>query len=140
MLRLRYRKPYHIGGLFSTSTRPYWSLQSRSAEDVVAELRDAGVAATSFEADLRDASAIPALFDFAESALGPVEILVNNAAASDADTFVPERDSEKRQAVDGFGMSNISPEIIDQVFGINSRAPALMMAEFARRHVDRGAG
>ena len=41
------------------------------------------------EADLSDASNVPALFDAAEMQLGPVSILVNNASGWVGDTFIP---------------------------------------------------
>ena len=40
-------------------------------------------------ADLADPAAIAPLFDLIEAELGPVEVLVNNAAHSTIDTFVP---------------------------------------------------
>ncbi len=117
----------------------YRSLQKRSAEAIVAKLREDGAAAACIEADLRDVEAVPALFEHAESVLGPVEILINNAATSDADTFVPVSSEVERSAVDGFAMAPIDAESIDKVLGVNSRAPALLMAEMARRHAARGA-
>ena len=48
-----------------------------------------GVEAHAWEADLADVSSIPLLYDRAEHLLGPVEIVVNNAAAWEADTFIP---------------------------------------------------
>ncbi len=74
------------------------------------------------ECDLADPSTIGPLFDAVESELGPVEILVHNAAASEHDTF-----------------ASVSAELHDQHFAVNSRATALLIAEFARRHKERGA-
>jgi len=45
----------------------------------------------SLECDLADASQIPVLFDRVETELGPVEILVHNAAASENDSFTPTK-------------------------------------------------
>ena len=51
------------------------------AEKVAAEIRDShGVGAVAFGVDLADESAVVAGFDEVEKALGPVDILVNNAA------------------------------------------------------------
>jgi hypothetical protein len=47
-----------------------------------------GVEADAWEADLADVSRIPLLYGHAQR-LGPVEVLVNNAAYWEADTFVP---------------------------------------------------
>ena len=74
------------------------------------------------------------LFDEAESQLGPVSILVNNASGWLADTFTPD-------AVDrlGRGLTGVSPATIDRNLGVDARAGALLVAELARRHVARGA-
>ncbi len=44
------------------------------------------------------------------------------------------------EATNRFGMaqSPVSAQTIDQVFGVDARAAALLIAEFARRHVARG--
>ena len=71
------------GGLF------YYSQQTKSADEVLATIRTIGAEAHAWEADLSDASMVPTLFDRAERLLGPVEVLVNNAAYWEGDTFVP---------------------------------------------------
>ena len=58
----------------------YHSQQAKSADEVLTEVRRMGVAADAWEADLADASLIRLIYDHAEETLGPVEILVNNAA------------------------------------------------------------
>ena len=85
------------------------------------------------EADLSDAAMVTAVFDAAESELGPVQILVNNASGWVADTFVPA-------ATDRFGRAQapLTPRTLDQVLAVDARAAALLIAEFARRHVARG--
>jgi 3-oxoacyl-[acyl-carrier protein] reductase len=60
-----------------------------SADAVVAAIRAAGGLAEAWEADLSDPAAIPTLFDHAEAVFGPVEVLVNNAAHWESDTFRP---------------------------------------------------
>jgi 3-oxoacyl-[acyl-carrier protein] reductase len=86
----------------------------------------------SLEADLSDAGTPARLFDFAESELGPVDILVNNATGWVADTFTNrERDGA------GFKMARVSAATHDQQFSVDARGGALMIAEFARRQVDR---
>jgi 3-oxoacyl-[acyl-carrier protein] reductase len=47
------------------------------------------------EADLTDLATIPLLFDGAEAAFGPVDILINNADHCVADTFLPPSQSEE---------------------------------------------
>jgi 3-oxoacyl-[acyl-carrier protein] reductase len=110
----------------------YAENRSRDASAVVARIRKAGGQAESAEADLSEAAAIPVLFDRAEAAFGPVEILVNNASGWLADTFGP-------QETDGLGrgLSPVAAATHDQVFDVDARAAALLIAEFARRHAAR---
>jgi 3-oxoacyl-[acyl-carrier protein] reductase len=112
----------------------YDEARARSAEAVVEAIRQAGGRADAWEADLADPAVVPELFDRAEAAFGPVEILVNNAAFWHGDTFVPDR-AERF----GWRLMPVSPETCDRHFAVNGRAPALLIAEFARRHSARGA-
>ena len=90
----------------------------RSAADaVVAKIRSAGGTAAAFAADLADPRAVPALFDRVETELGPVEVLVNNAAHCETPDTV----------------GSITAETIDRHFAVNTRAPVLLIAELARR-------
>lgn len=129
-LRLGERDP----GAEATRMPAYADARSRTAEGVVAEIAAAGGRAAAWEADLADPGVVPALFDAAEAALGPVEILINNADAWVGDTFLPG-------AADRFGrgLGPVSAETFDRSFAVNSRAPALLIGEFARRHRARGA-
>jgi 3-oxoacyl-[acyl-carrier protein] reductase len=103
------------------------------ADNVAQSIRANGGRPTTLEADLSDASSIPALFEAAEADMGPVSIVVNNASGWVADSFVPA-------ATNRFGLAQttVDAQTIDQVFGIDARAAALLIAEFARRHVARG--
>jgi 3-oxoacyl-[acyl-carrier protein] reductase len=100
------------------------------------ELRALGVNAFAIPVDLSDPAAIPGMFDRVEEAIGPVDILVNNAAASDTDTFSPARTG----AEDGVGRTLIpvTAHSHDLHFAVNSRAVALAMMEFARRSIAVG--
>lgn len=93
--------------------------------------------AEAWEADLADPVTIPKLFDLAERAFGPVDILVNNAAHADPDTFLPIGHAG-RTSEDG-PIQTVTAETHDRHFAVNSRAVALMMAEYAHRHIARGA-
>lgn len=80
---------------------------------------------------------IPELFDRAERAFGTVEILVNNAAAYAADTFLPEGSLEAREAAlweEGPLRAPVAAETCDEHFAVNTRAAVLLIGEFARRH------
>jgi len=71
------------------SPAKYYKLQGHSAQELVDSIRAAGGRAAAWEADLSDPDVAAKLFDHAEKALGPVEVLVNNAAAAGFDTFLP---------------------------------------------------
>lgn len=80
------------------------------------------------------------MFDEAERAFGSVEILINNAAHSEVDTFVPAGKSLRNTLVELVAARRdpVSAQSFDRSFAVNTRAAALLMAEFARRHVARG--
>ena len=119
----------------------YRAQQVKSADEVLERVRQFSVPVSAFEADLSDPSIIPTLFERAEAAVGPVEVLVNNAASWEGDTFLPS-DAELENKLVELWTSRPRPitgATFDQLFGVNTRAAALMMAEFARRHAARGA-
>ena len=112
----------------------YATERARSADEVVEEIRSLGGRSEAVEADLRDPAVVPMLFDTAERAFGPVDILVNNASGWTLDTFAsPETDRLGRP------LTRVSPETIDAVFSVDARGSALLIAEFAKRHIARGA-
>lgn len=116
----------------------YLALRSRSAEDVVEEIWAKGGTAECWEADLGIPANACELFDRAEQRFGPVEVLVNNAAHASYDTFDPEGRAVYGEASPAEALT-LTAESHDAHFAVNSRAPALLMVEFARRHVARGA-
>jgi len=119
----------------------FLKMQSKSAAELVEAIRKAGGQADSCEGDLAEPDLVPMLFDRAEKQLGSVDILVNNAADYLADTFLPEETLEQgdRALWDGGPLrSTITLASCDRHFAVNSRAVALMMREFARRHIERG--
>jgi 3-oxoacyl-[acyl-carrier protein] reductase len=95
----------------------------------------AGGRAIVVEADLSDPASPAVLFDTAEVQLGPVDILVNNATGWLADTFTP-RPADRL----GRSLQPVSAAGWQQQFTVDARAAALLIAEFARRHIARGAG
>jgi 3-oxoacyl-[acyl-carrier protein] reductase len=113
---------------------------AKDAGEVLASLAEFGVRTASWEADLSSPEAIPTLFDRAESTLGPVEVLVNNAASWAADTFVPEAQELPNPAVEAWTdrPSQITAQSFETNFAINARATALLMKEFANRHISAG--
>jgi len=88
-----------------------------AAEALVRRIMETGGRAAAFAADLMAPAAIPALFDRVTDQLGSVEILVNNAAHCETPDTI----------------GSITAETIDRHFAVNTRAPVLLVAEFARR-------
>ncbi len=113
---------------------PYRTNRARDASQVLDAIRLQGGRAEAVEADLRDPAAAPRLFDVAEAQLGPVDILVNNATGWVADTFVMGG-----QHVSGAAAGGVTAATHDQIFSVDARGGALLIAEFARRHIQRGA-
>lgn len=118
----------------------YRSRQAQAADRVIAAIEGRGGRASAYEADLSDSASLPELFDQAERILGPVDVLVNNAAVggTPTDTFLPTVPTALDWA--DRATSTITAASHDRHFAVNSRATALLMAEFARRYIRRGAG
>ncbi|MCY4581902.1 MAG: SDR family oxidoreductase [Chloroflexi bacterium] len=108
--------------------------RTSDAEEVIARIRANGGLATAVEADLADPETPRRLFDVAEAELGLVDILVNNASGWLADTFTT-------RTRDGYGrrLLQVSAETFERQFSVDARGGAAMIAEFARRHEERGA-
>jgi len=103
------------------------------ASAVLARIEAAGGRAIALSADLLDESVIPGLFDAAEEAFGPVDVLVNNATASLQDTF---RARDRDWA--GRALTPVTADTFDRQFGVDARAGVLLLAEFADRLQARG--
>ncbi len=111
----------------------YRDQRAGDADGVVTQIRRDGGRALAVEADLADPATPAALFDAAEERLGPVDILVNNASGWVADTFGavgPDRL--------GRSLRPVTEATWGQQFRVDAMAPALMIGEFARRHIARG--
>lgn len=116
----------------------YYKMQIKNADEVTKAITDDGGQFFAIEADLAEPKNIAMLFDKAEEVFGPVDIVVNNAAYGKCDTFVPEEELKKQSDfADEFPKTTISAESHDAHFTVNSRAVALMIAEFARRFIRR---
>jgi 3-oxoacyl-[acyl-carrier protein] reductase len=111
----------------------YRDRRGQSADDVVAQIELAGGRAVAVEADLSDPAVPALLFDAAEQQLGPVDILVNNATGWIQDTFSPAGSDAH-----GRSLRPVTAATWRQQFTVDAMAPALLIAEFARRHVARG--
>jgi 3-oxoacyl-[acyl-carrier protein] reductase len=117
---LRLDPEEHAGEAFPAG---YGQARAAGAEQVARQIRDGGGTAETVEADLADPAVPALLFDRAEAALGPVEILVNNASGWLADTFLPvERDRFGRR------LRPVDAASHDRQFAVDARAPALLIA------------
>ncbi len=114
--------------------RLYWAEQRQSADPIVRQILQNGGDAAAAEYDLGDPVNIPAVFDACEAALAPADILVNNHTHCAKDTFDPTS-----VRTDGFSVDLLSNEVAGDHFAVNARSYALMMSEFIRRFLKRGA-
>jgi 3-oxoacyl-[acyl-carrier protein] reductase len=112
----------------------YWAGQQQSANSLVQEILKNGGVAAAAEADLGDPKNVRAIFDGCEAALAPVDILVNNHTHCAKDTFDPAA-----VKTEGFTVDFFSAAIANENLAVNARSYALMMAEYIRRYIDRGA-
>lgn len=103
-------------------------------QDVAQDIVAGGGSAQAVEADLSDEATIPALFDFANDHFGDVEILINNATGHCAhDSFAGIGPTGKKAP------DVVNAGIFDKTFAVDARASAMLIAEFARQHIERGA-
>ena len=119
----------------------YREQQAKSCDEVLEALRSIGATADVCEADFTDPEAAPMVFERAERAMGRVDVLVNNAAACRPDTFVPLREATQNRYLELFSSPSepVSATAATAQFVANAIAPALLIREFATRHVARGA-
>jgi 3-oxoacyl-[acyl-carrier protein] reductase len=108
--------------------------RAKTADALVDAIRERGGDAVAVAEDLTDPDTPRRLFDRAEQEFGPVDILINNATGWVQDTFSPHR-ADKH----GRTMQPVTASTWTQQFAVDAMAPALLIAEFARRHAARGA-
>lgn len=87
-------------------------------EALAKEINDAGGRAVALALDVTDTDQLLAVIGQAEEALGPVDILINNAGIPDAQRA-----------------HKMSVELIDAVLDTNVRGPWILACEFARRRM-----
>ncbi len=112
----------------------YRDHRAQDAAAVIARIREDGGTAAASEADLSDPATPALLFDTAEEQFGPVDILVNNATGWLADTFAPTRTDRL-----GRSLRTVTAETWARQFTVDAMGAALMISEFARRHIARQA-
>jgi 3-oxoacyl-[acyl-carrier protein] reductase len=120
----------------------FFRQQAKSADEVLASIRDAGGIAEAWEGNLREPANVHRLFGQAEASFGHVDILVNNATEYAADTFLSAAASEGKTEVweEGPAVSTIDEKSHDRHFSVNSRAVAILMSKFAGRIMERKKG
>jgi 3-oxoacyl-[acyl-carrier protein] reductase len=114
---------------------PLYSAElQRDGELVAEEIRAGGGNAAALALDLGASANIPRLFDWCEAQLGPVDVLVNNHTYCVLETFDPALITDAP-----FSVQLVSAAQIDAHFAVNSRAFALLMAEYTSRCLQRSA-
>ena len=112
----------------------YRQNRASTADPVVTAIRTNGGTAVALDADLEDPASAARLFDMAEETLGAVDILVNNATGWVQDSFAANDRDHLGRAV-----RPVTEATWSQQFRVDTLAPALLIAQFAERHVARGA-
>jgi 3-oxoacyl-[acyl-carrier protein] reductase len=112
----------------------YRDRRAGDASSVVAQIQAGGGQAAAVEADLSDPAVPARLFDRAEEQFGPVDILVNNATGWLADTFAATASDRL-----GRSLQPVTAATWTRQFAVDAMAAALLISEFARRHIARGA-
>jgi len=119
----------HGTHVFTTYYRPYDAAQPWGSGEInsqpepdalIDDLRARGVNAAGMELDLSQPGAAQTLFEHAERALGPVQILINNATNSEVG-----------------GIDAIDAAQLDRHYAVNVRGTTLLCAEFVRRWRER---
>ena len=96
----------------------YHGLRMKSADEVIQSILEDGGTAAAMETNLNDPRTVSDLFDTATSTFGPVDILINNAAAyHDPDNIF-----------------SFDIQYWTDTFAINVRAPLLLGSEFINRY------
>lgn len=118
----------------------YARLGRTPPEAVARELRASGAVSVALEGDLGEPGCVERILEEATAALGEVTLLINNAAAWCADTFVPWEGDLVNPAVELWTdrpapLTDVSAM---RLFAVNARAPAVAMRAFAQRHLERG--
>jgi len=93
------------------------------ADELAGQIKQTGGKAIIAGANLCLPEAIPVLFDEAEKAFGPVDILVNNAAHCE----MPDN------------IFSVTASNFERHFAVNTRATVLLISEFVNRHKIRRA-
>jgi 3-oxoacyl-[acyl-carrier protein] reductase len=119
----------------------YHQQQAQSCDAVIERITSIGGEAHAEELDFRDLPTVPDLLDHAERVCGHIDVLVNNAAAWKGDTFLPSKETSRIEYIELWtdASSPVSDASALMHFTANTCAPALLIREFAKRHIQRAA-
>lgn len=101
----------------------HYNSSADGAEKAAAEAAELGVRAIAVGGDLRDAAAVAAFVDRVEAELGPIGVLVNNAAVTRKQRFLDSEPADWTDQID-----------------VTVTGTLLVTHAVARRMADRGAG
>lgn len=99
------------------------SLNPTSLASVAQEIRGLGCRVVSFGADLGNVAQIPGLVSAAVEALGPIDVLINNAGVNQVEPSL-----------------QVAPETWDHLMGVNLRAPFFLAQAVAGGMIERKSG
>ena len=103
-----------------------YSRSKDDADQTVGEIEALGRKAIAIQADISDETAVQAMFASIDEKLGPLDILVNNAATTQ---FVPYTD-----------LDGMTAEIWDTIFAVNVKGTFLCCREAIKRMKAKGKG
>jgi 3-oxoacyl-[acyl-carrier protein] reductase len=117
-----------------TGTPARYNESRMTSGDLVASMiNDSGGQAAAIDADLLESESARLLFDFAQESFGPVDILVHNASGwLRGDSFTAGGVDEA-----GRTSADVNDELVDRTFGVDARAGALLLSQFAKRYLAR---
>lgn len=118
----------------------YHHQKGLDAEQVLSDIKSLGAEAAAWEGDLSDPEVISALFEKVEQTFGIVDILVNNAAAWQADSFIPTDQPTVNKTVEMWTDHpvQITAASFEMNFLVNTKAAVLLMTEFGNHLVQAG--
>ena len=102
----------------------YFKANAGNADEVESKLKEMGADYLVLESDISEENAVKKIYSKVLAKYGRVDILVNNAADGDMD------------GIDT--IEQITPNVIDDTFGVNVRGSILMAREFVNNRKDYG--
>lgn len=102
----------------------YYGANAGNADIVESRLKDLGADYLILESDISDEASVKAIYGAVLERFGRVDVLVNNAATDDENGFDT--------------IEKITPQVIDETFGVNVRGSLLMTRELVNHRGDYG--